>query len=195
MNEQILMKYVEDGEFEIDEQGRIWRLLVRRGHKSGGVRFDPVIPRRRAEQSAGRYLQVTHRIGDKRIHVSAHRLVWQYLFGVIPKGMEINHKNGVKTDNRPENLEVVTPSENALHAHKLGLAAARKGSACNLSKLQEDQVIEIRRLYHSKQYNQAELGRMFGISGSQIGMIVRGKSWSHIGGPIVDRNSRYVRKG
>ncbi len=41
-----------------------------------------------------------------------HRLVWSAFNGPIPEGMQINHKSEVKTDNRLENLELVTPKEN-----------------------------------------------------------------------------------
>lgn len=42
----------------------------------------------------------------------AHRLVWEAFNGVIPEGMEIDHINTDRLDNRLENLRLVTPSEN-----------------------------------------------------------------------------------
>lgn len=54
----------------------------------------------------------------------AHRMIWEHVHGAIPEGMEINHKNGVKWDNRISNLELVTPSENCLHAYRTGLVRA-----------------------------------------------------------------------
>lgn len=47
---------------------------------------------------------------------SLHRLVMLCFGGERPEGWQINHKNGVKTDNRLENLEYVTPRENILHS-------------------------------------------------------------------------------
>lgn len=56
---------------------------------------------------------------------SAHRLIWERVHGPVPEGMQINHINGNKLDNRIANLEVVTPSRNTLHAYELGLACAK----------------------------------------------------------------------
>jgi hypothetical protein len=41
-----------------------------------------------------------------------HRLVWIYFYGDIPAGMEIDHINNIKRDNRIENLRCVTKSKN-----------------------------------------------------------------------------------
>lgn len=41
-----------------------------------------------------------------------HRVIWYYFNGEIPEGMEIDHINGNKQDNRLSNLRCVTHSEN-----------------------------------------------------------------------------------
>ncbi len=42
----------------------------------------------------------------------AHRLAWLYRYGDIPKGLQIDHINGKRHDNRIVNLRAVTPQEN-----------------------------------------------------------------------------------
>jgi hypothetical protein len=46
------------------------------------------------------------------IHHWEHRYVWEQANGKIPKGMQIHHINGIKDDNRLENLRMVSSSEN-----------------------------------------------------------------------------------
>ena len=45
-------------------------------------------------------------VSDGRNTYRAHRMIWQHVHGPIPAGMEINHINGIKTDNMIENLEL-----------------------------------------------------------------------------------------
>lgn len=54
------------------------------------------------------------RISPKNTFV--HRLVVTAFISEVPQNMVINHKNGMKTDNRVENLEIITQQENVLHA-------------------------------------------------------------------------------
>lgn len=53
--------------------------------------------------------------------ISFHALVMEAFEGPRPEGYHINHKNGIKDDNRFENLEYCTPAENNAHAIKTGL--------------------------------------------------------------------------
>lgn len=48
-----------------------------------------------------------------------HRLVWEAFKGPIPDRLEVNHKNLDRSDNRLENLELLTHRENVNHAHAI----------------------------------------------------------------------------
>lgn len=55
--------------------------------------------------------------GNKKKLIKAHKMVWYAFAGEIPSGMQINHINGNKRDNRIENLEIVSGRDNVNHAH------------------------------------------------------------------------------
>ena len=187
-HERKLIAMVESGEFEIDSLGRIWRLKRRSGTRDGGVTTYSM-KRHRAEYRVGQgYLLIKARLGGKYISTLAQRLVWQHFFGEIPDGLLINHKNGIKDDNRPENLEVVTNSEDKKHAYRLGLIPS--GERHHLAKFSDNQVVEIRRLYASGDYLQLNLAKMFNASRGTISGIVRGRSRIHQAGPIVRGDQR-----
>lgn len=67
------------------------------------------------------YMRIGLRICGKRKMYLVHRLVAEAFLGEIRDGLEVNHINAIKSDNRVENLEIVTPRENQLHTYKLGL--------------------------------------------------------------------------
>ena len=48
----------------------------------------------------------------KKKKFGVHRLVWEAFNGKIPNGLVVNHINECKTDNRLENLNLMTPKEN-----------------------------------------------------------------------------------
>ena len=62
------------------------------------------------------YLSIEIERGKKH---RAHRLVYEAFKGPIPDGLFVDHVNGVKTDNRLANLEVVTHQENMNRAKAL----------------------------------------------------------------------------
>lgn len=107
-----------------------------------------------------------------------HRLV---AFAFIPNPEnkpQVNHKNCDKTDNKLDNLEWVTPSENLRHAYKHGLIS-KKGEKHHFHKLKDDDIREIRMLLNGN-LTQLEIGSLFNVGQDVISRIKNKKVWAHV---------------
>jgi len=110
-----------------------------------------------------------------------HRLV---ALAFIPNPLnlpQVNHKNGIKTDNRAENLEWCTNSQNQLHAYNNGLQKDRSGENNSRAKLNNLLVVEIRDLYKSG-HEINDICDKFSESRQTIRNVIFGKTWKHIEG-------------
>jgi len=89
----------------------------------------------------------------------------------------VNHINGIKKDNRVENLEWCTDKYNRKHAVINGLMS--RGESHYHSKLKDKDIPKIRQLFKNG-LNQVKIGKMYGIHNSTVGDIIKQKQWKHI---------------
>ena len=101
-----------------------------------------------------------------------HRLIAMAFIPNPENKPEVNHKNGIKNDNRLENLEWVTHEENHIHASINGLTA--HGENHYKAKLNEFQIRVIRKC---DDLIQKELAEIFNINQSNVSFIKTLKTW------------------
>jgi hypothetical protein len=126
------------------------------------------------------YTPVAITVNGKQVPFLLHRIVANAFIPNPENKPFVNHKNGIKTDNRPENLEWVTRSENAKHAFRIGLQS-NKGDKHPKHKLTNSEVISIRLRYSLgesswkifKSFNGAQ-------SYTNIKDIIAKRTWAHL---------------
>ena len=172
-NDLYFYELIKDGALTITEDGTIinnesGKTTVYRGRKNSYRRF--------------------HFNG---VGIQAHRLVWIYFNGLIPNDIQINHKDGRKSNNELGNLELVTNSENTQHAFDTGLnkmsqegircrSIKNSGSGNGESKLTDNQVIHCRKRFNNKNVDVNGLIMELSISRRAVENMLLGRSYSYL---------------
>ena len=139
--------------------------------KKKGVKLTPWLSR-------SGYPTVSVQINGKRPKFFVHRLVARAFVEGWSEGLCVNHINGIKTDNRPDNLEWVTLSRNTQHQWETGLVNIR-GEAHPSAKLSTREAQEIfDRANRGEKTSQ--IANDFCISPRLVTMIRDRKRWASV---------------
>jgi len=110
-----------------------------------------------------------------------HRVVAEAFLQKVVGKDNVNHKNGIKTDNRVENLEWCTKSENTTHAYKLGLEKKMTGTMHHRHMFDKQAINDIRTNCEPETRGSngiAAFAKKYGCDYSTIARLVKGVSYA-----------------
>lgn len=152
--------------------------VIRRDRKASGTRVGNLL---KVNDNGNGYSNCCLSAYGKQRTKLVHVLVAQAFLGPAPDGLEVNHLNGVKHDNRVCNLEYVTGSQNILHAiHVLGnWPVTTRGEAKGNSVLNDSKVRQIKQMRRDGK-SVSEIAKHLGLYYSIVHCVVSGKTWKHV---------------
>jgi len=112
-----------------------------------------------------------------RRYVRVQTLVLEAFVGPKPSGMVSAHRNGIRADNRIENLRWATQKENC--ADKITCGTAQRGETHPLSKVTEAQVRTIRTRRAAGE-SLSVLAAEYGVQKAAICAIATRRTWKHV---------------
>lgn len=170
---------VEHGEnYEVSNFGNV-RSIDRRVNSRSGTRLVKGKMLKFYTDKYG-YLKIGLYQNQKSKMYSVHRLVALAFIPNPENKPQVNHDDGVKTNNYVTNLEWATSSENQTHAIVTGLRKGVGGEENYNAKLSDEKILEIAELYKTRKYTLEELAEKFDSSLAVLSSIFSGKAWKHL---------------
>lgn len=164
--------YGTNGRYEISNDGLI-RSLYEPTYRGSRKRKSPKIKKCFINEYG--YVQTVLATGSRSRIAKIHRLILESFVGPRPKLLAC-HRNGIKTDNRLENLYWGTYSDNYLDSVRHGTNPPRYGTYSGRTKLTDADILIIR----DKKRCAAELAVKFNLNKATIYKIRNGKTWKHV---------------
>lgn len=163
-----IFKAVEgyEGFYEISNLGRV------RSTSYKGVKI------LKPSKTKNGYLNVLFCVKQQKVHKLVHRLVAEAFLDNPEKLEQVNHKDGNKENNTPDNLEWCTCDYNNRHAYNTGLLNRYEDRP--EAKLTKAKVLQIPSLIEQGA-TADDLKNLFGVSRRCIDNIFEGKAWTGLG--------------
>lgn len=120
------------------------------------------------------------RLWAQGISMPVHRLSYFLENGTIPEGLLVCHRCDNKKCVRPSHLFLGTHNDNSDDKIKKGRAVYAKGEQKGNHKLTNLKVVEMRQLYSFGGITQREIAKLFKVSKSTSGTVLKGTSWKHV---------------
>lgn len=171
-----IWKKINDTNYSVSSFGRVrseYRVIKRSNGRQHTIESKVL----KTAIDSGGYERCAIMVDGKLVTHKVHRLVAMVFHG--PSNLEVNHIDGDKNNNREDNLEWCTRSENVSHAFKTGLAKPLRGSENPSSKICELQALTIKTLLMSW-VGPLKIARDYGISKNITKDISRNKTWKHL---------------
>ena len=105
-----------------------------------------------------------------------HRLIAEEFIPNPLNKPQVNHIDGIKSNNHVLNLEWVTSSENQLHSYKIGLSISKEKEDNHNHKLNMDLVREYRKR-HIGGESIKSIQRECGLAYNAVWLMIRNKTW------------------
>lgn len=168
-----------EGKYQVSSLGRVRSLdrLCARGHKIKGR----ILNLNTHYKSGYKSVQLSN---GKAVRKNVHLLMAMAFIDkdYLKKGLCCNHIDGDKGNNNLSNLEVVTLSENMIHARDAGLLTDSPsiGEAHGRATITDKQAAEIYLDYHKNKRKQADIAEAYNASRYTVYSIVNNIRWTHV---------------
>ena len=158
------------GKYKIYENGDVYSL--KRYEPIKKVYYDLKNPRKLKKEVIRGYERVQLSSNGHVKHYQVHRLVGMLFIENPLKKEQINHKNGIRNDNRVENLEWVSPSENVIHSYEILGRKVKKGDERWNTKIKTKELNQIKILLEQG-VSQRGIAKKFGVCQGCIQRIIK----------------------